>query len=360
MDVKQFEGRKRDHIRQALDPASQATGLSGLSRIRLRHEALPELNLEDIRLETPCLNRKLATPFYVSGMTAGHTDAAQINRALAEACHRRGWAMGVGSQRRELEGRETAPKLEEWKGLRDQFPSLVLFANIGISQLADAPVSALQKLVDNIDAQALVIHVNALQEALQPEGTPRFKGALEALKYVCSEIDMPVVLKETGCGFSARTLEKLGGIGLAAIDVSGLGGTHWGRIEGARAAEGSLQRKASETFADWGIPTAETVMAAREVLKGVEIWGSGGVRTGLDAAKLIALGAHRVGYARPALEAALAGAPELEKWMELQEYELRVALFCTGCQSPEKLRQEAPYEHSVVNHREQQWTASEA
>ncbi len=334
-----FEQRKRDHIKLALDAANQAAGLSRLDHVHLIHEALPDLDFQDVSLQADCLGKPMATPFYVAGMTAGHADAPRLNRLLAQACARRGWAMGVGSQRRELESGEDG-ELDGWKGIRAESPGLVLFANLGISQAIRSSIGAIVRLTENLEAQALVIHLNALQEALQPEGTPQFRGGLKRLAQLCQELAIPVVLKETGCGFSRQTLLRLNGLGLAAVDVSGLGGTHWGRIEGARAGEGSVQAKAAETFEGWGEPTAECVLNAREALSmPTEIWASGGVRSGLDSAKLIALGAHRVGYAKPALEAALGGPENLGFWMETQEYELRVALFCTGRGSPEQLRE---------------------
>ena len=338
MNTRQFEGRKRDHLQHALNPAHQASGLGGLGQIRLLHEALPDLDFQDIEIESHCLGIVSRTPYYVAGMTAGHADAPALNRVLADACQERGWAMGVGSQRRELESAIETPDL--WKALRHEVPKLTLFANIGISQLIRAPLSQIRKLVDSLQAQALVIHANALQEALQPEGTPQFKGALPTIARVCAEIGVPVVLKETGCGFSGETLRRLRASGLAAIDVSGLGGTHWGRIEGARAPVGSLQAVAAQTFAEWGEPTVDSVLFARQELDdSTEIWASGGVRTGLDAAKLIALGAHQVGFAKPALEAALGGGDQLRQWMAAREFELRIALFCTGCENPSVLRQ---------------------
>jgi len=345
MNIHQFEDRKREHIRHALDPSHQALGLSGLGDIHLQHEALPDLNLEEIQLQSSCLSHSLATPFFIAGMTAGHADAAHLNRTLALACQSRGWAMGVGSQRRELEAQGKkdllATQVDSWSKLRDDAPDLILFANLGISQLLGTSIAAVRRLVESISAQALVIHLNALQESIQPEGTPSFRGAFDVLKQVCEEIGVPVVVKETGCGFSKSTLKRLAEIGLSAVDVSGLGGTHWGRIEGARAkaAEGSeVFSGAAETFAEWGESTVDSVLAAREVLGKTEIWASGGVRNGLDAAKLIALGAHRVGYAKPALEAAIQGSEALDQWMLRQEYELRVALFCTGCSSTDVLR----------------------
>jgi isopentenyl-diphosphate delta-isomerase len=346
LDTRVFEGRKRDHIQHALNPAHQASGLGGLGQIRLVHEALPDLDLEEVILESTCLGHSSPTPFYVAAMTAGHADAARINRTLAEACQELGWSMGVGSQRRELETEDGSP--DHWSALRREVPRLNLFANIGISQLIHAPMARIKRLVDALQAQALVVHANALQEALQPEGTPRFRGAIPALQKACAEAGVPVILKETGCGFSAETLRRLRETGLAAIDVSGLGGTHWGRIEGARATEGSPQAIAAQTFADWGEPTVESVIAAgQELPESIEIWASGGVRTGLDAAKLIALGAHQVGFAKPALEAALGGGDKLRQWMAAREFELRVALFSTGSKSP-----------SVLRHKEGVWKAN--
>jgi isopentenyl-diphosphate delta-isomerase len=343
MDIEQFESRKRDHLRHALDPVHQAAGLGGLDRVHLVHEALPELDLDEISLETTCLGKTLATPFYVAGMTAGHADAPALNRRLAKACAARGWALGVGSQRRDLEAL-AGGMLDRWKELRAEAPELFLIANIGLSQLASSDPDRVLGLAGELGANAIAIHANALQEALQPEGTPRFKGGFAALSRLCAATRIPVILKETGCGFSKRTLERISAIGLGAVDVSGLGGTHWGRIEGARALEArsELMATASRTFASWGEPTADSVLAAREafaqVSKRPEIWASGGIRSGLDAAKAIALGAERVGFAKPALEAALSGDAALESWMKVIEYELRISLFCTGSRSSGALR----------------------
>lgn len=335
MDTKKFEGRKREHIQHSLNLANQALGLTGLDQIHLNHEALPEIDFDEIQLKSNCLGQSLKTPFFIAGMTAGHEEAFSINRTLAIACHQRGWAMGVGSQRRDL---ETSDSLDHWKSLRKEVPKLMLFANIGLSQLIHADLDQIQKIVSKIQADALVIHINALQEALQPEGTPQFRGGLVALKRICKFLDKPVVLKETGCGFAKRTLLQLANVGISAIDVSGLGGTHWGRIEGARAPSDSTHARASVTFANWGEPTAQCVLEAVNALPTTEIWASGGVRSGLDAAKLIALGASRVGYAQPALEAALGGLECLQNWMQLQEFELKIALFCTGSLNCDQLR----------------------
>jgi isopentenyl-diphosphate delta-isomerase len=359
MDIAQFEDRKRDHIRHAMDPAHQALGLGGFEQIRLRHEALPDFNFSEVEIHTNCLGQPSKTPFYVAGMTAGHPDAVQLNRMLARACARRGWAMGVGSQRRDLETARGSGT-DQWAILRKEAPELVLFANLGISQLAVSDLAELSKLIpqirnliEDLGARALAIHANALQEVIQPEGTPHFKNSLASLDRLCRDLGCPIILKETGCGFSRATLERLAPLSLAAIDVSGLGGTHWGRIEGARAETDSVHARAARTFADWGVPTAQSVVNARKVFgkssrSTTAIWASGGVRSGLDAAKLIALGAERVGYAKPALEAALEGEIALDRWMETQEYELRVAMFCTGSRTLQDLRREGVVDGEVL------------
>jgi isopentenyl-diphosphate delta-isomerase len=233
----------------------------------------------------------------------------------------------------------TSGATDQWKELRAEFPELILFANLGLSQLPGAFTTDVARVVESIRAQALVVHANALQEALQPEGTPQFKGGVAALARLTRELTVPVVLKETGCGFSKNTMLKLRETGLSALDVSGLGGTHWGRIEGARARVADpIRGGAAETFAQWGESTVQSLLTAHELCPELELWGSGGVRSGLDAAKAIALGAHRVGYAQPALAAALQGDEALSLWMEQQEYELKLALFCTGMRDPLALR----------------------
>jgi isopentenyl-diphosphate delta-isomerase len=348
MDIQQFEARKRDHIRHSLDPANQAVGHSDLDRIELVHEALPDLDFSEVSIASTRLGEPSTTPFYVAGMTAGHSDAFQLNSRLALACESRGWAMGVGSLRRDLEARTrgspssasagVSQSIDDWKRIRQEAPKLFLIGNLGISQIIGVEPRVIREILDELGAQALAVHLNSLQEALQPEGTPTFRGGRDALARLVSELGLPVLVKETGCGVSGPTAKTLALAGARAIDVSGLGGTHWGRIEGARAA-GHPSFDAAKTFAGWGISTARSVIeSARAVGGGVEIWGSGGVRSGLDAAKLLALGATQVGYAKPALEKALESTDALLEWMKLQEFELRVALFCTGSRDRVALR----------------------
>lgn len=335
MDLQKFEQRKKDHITQSLRDENQATGGARFEDVRLIHEALPEINFDEITLETKRLGRPVSVPFYVCGMTAGHAGANEINEKIASVCERRGWAMGVGSQRRELTEKDD---VDHWSEFKDRFSRLEVYGNIGISQAIVESPETLQKLVDGLGARGLFIHLNALQEVIQPEGTPQFKGGVAAIERLSETLSVPVLLKETGCGFSIDTLNRLAQVNVAAIDVSGYGGTHWGRIEGARAQEKSFSATAAQTFRGWGVSTLDSVMNAVKSQGKWEIWASGGVRNGLDAAKLIALGADQVGFAQPVLRAVMESEAALEHWMEQVEKELKVALFCTGCDTLESLR----------------------
>jgi isopentenyl-diphosphate delta-isomerase len=211
---KQFEARKRDHIRLSLSEENQATGESGLDRVLLIHEALPDLNLSEVTLAQTSLKTKYQTPFLVSSMTGGHADSTKLNALLARACAERGWRMGVGSQRKELGDPEAA---REWRQIRKSAPQVSLLGNLGIAQLIHTKTSAVEKLVDSLEADAMIIHLNALQEALQPEGTTDFKGGFKALERLCKTLSVPVVVKETGCGFSRATLKRLKSSGVKAV-----------------------------------------------------------------------------------------------------------------------------------------------
>ncbi|KTD11580.1 isopentenyl pyrophosphate isomerase [Legionella gratiana] len=326
-NYEQFEQRKQDHIKLALMPENQTTDLSTLDNIDLVHEALPDLNFDDVSIEGTRFGQAVKKPFLISSMTAGHRRAKHINRNLIEACAQNDWAMGVGSQRREL----TDPKAAfEWQHLRQDFPEVHLYSNLGIAQLIETSITDILRLTDALQANALIIHCNPLQECMQPEGTTTYKGCWNALTNLVKNLPLPIIVKETGCGFSRETMIRLNDIGIAAIDVGGLGGTHWGRIEGHRAIHDPIRQQAAITFRNWGIDTATSVRLAMELKPSYEIWGSGGVTNGLNAAKLFALGATTVGYARPLLEAALKSSAQVSLCMQTIEYELKVAMFCTG------------------------------
>lgn len=326
-DYSQFEQRKRDHIELALMPTNQSSELNAFDRFTLIHEALPDINFEDISITSSRFKQEICTPFIVSSMTAGHAQAININQRLIEACATMQWAMGVGSQRRELTDKHAAA---EWTILRNAFPQVNLFSNLGIAQIIDTPLAAIERLIDSLQAHALIIHCNPLQESIQPEGTTQFKGSWQALEELVNNLNIPVIVKETGCGFSKNTLARLNNIGIGAVDVSGCGGTHWGRIEGHRATQDEIKQQTAITFRNWGIDTMQSIRNALAIKPDYELWGSGGVRHGLDAAKLFALGATTVGFAKPLLEAALHSAEQVIKKMSLIEYELKTAMFCTG------------------------------
>ncbi|MGE5085251.1 MAG: type 2 isopentenyl-diphosphate Delta-isomerase [Bacillota bacterium] len=334
----QFENRKRDHIRIALDPRSQTEGQNGLDSIELVHEALPEMDFKEVDISTSFFfsgtSVPLSSPIFISSMTAGHEKGREINEALARLSDRRQILMGVGSQRRELNDSNAA---EEWAQVRKQAPKAKLLGNIGISQLIKTPIDQIRRLIESTEALALFVHVNPLQEALQPEGTPNFKNSLQAIENLVKLASVPVIVKEVGCGFSVQTLKRLEGAGVFAVDVAGLGGTHWGRVEGYRSEETEVLHQVAQTFANWGISTAQSVLNAQEARVSCEVWASGGVRNGLEVAKLLALGAKKIGLAKPFLEAALQGDEALEKLLNRLELELKIALFCTGSKNISEL-----------------------
>uniref|UniRef100_UPI00322159DA alpha-hydroxy-acid oxidizing protein n=1 Tax=Bdellovibrio sp. TaxID=28201 RepID=UPI00322159DA len=243
--------------------------------------------------------------------------------------------MGVGSQRRELEDSNAA---EEWAKVRKQAPKARLLGNIGIAQLIKSPIDKIRRLIDSTEAVALFVHLNPLQEALQPEGTTEFRAGLQAIENLVKLAGIPVIVKETGCGFSVATLKRLENTGIFAVDVSGKGGTHWGRVEGYRSEESEMLYQVAQTFADWGISTTESLLNAKEARVEYQLWASGGVRNGLEIGKLMALGASKVGVAKPFLEAALQGDEALEKLLTRLETELKITMFCTGCRNLKDLQ----------------------
>lgn len=349
----QFEKRKQDHLQIAMSEWVQTPHLGDLDEIQLVHEALPEMNLQDVDLKVSLFagqgakEKTLSVPFFVSSMTAGHKDSAIINSHLAELSQNQNILVGVGSQRRELTDGEAR---QEWLSIRQKYPRAVLAGNLGLSQLISSPLDAVLKMIETLEPVAFFVHTNPLQEALQPEGTPFFRGGLEALSKFCQKSPVPVILKEVGCGFSESTLLKLTETGVAAVDVSGAGGTHWGRVEASRWSSESMERQMAETFKDWGHSAVESLLNAQKSDVKYQVWGSGGVRTGLDIAKMLALGATMVGSAQPWLQALYesdrvdTGRPsamkistqaseKLHLVFTKLEKELKIAMFCSGCQS---------------------------
>lgn len=336
----QFEARKVDHIRIALDEKSQTPNLRDWDSIRVPHEAMPGLDLNEINLNSDVLDLNLKAPLFISSMTAGHEKGVELNLRLARAAEARGWLMGVGSQRRELQDPSARA---EWTSLRKKVPKAKLAGNLGMSQIIGLSPDSIKSLIENLEACALFIHTNPLQEALQPEGTPHFKGDLEALEQLCKVLPIPVILKEVGCGFSRQTLKRLSSLGLYAVDVAGAGGTHWGRVEGQRIEAASLSWEVAQSFSNWGLSTLESLQNAACETLDYEIWASGGVRSGIDALKALFFGAKMVGIAKPLMEAAVLGEESLQKVMQRFEQELRIAMFCSGCKDLNSISKKSPW-----------------
>ncbi len=330
----QFERRKLDHIRIALEAHQQTASLSDLERLHFQHEAFPEINYSGVSIQSSFLKHKIKTPFLISSMTAGHAKSENLNLNLAKAASRRGWIMGVGSQRREINDVKAG---SEWQRIRAQVPDLVLLGNLGASQLSEISVDKIVDMAERMLANGFIIHTNPLQEVLQKEGTTEFSGVLKKLEQLVKRLKIPVIVKEVGCGISLKTLSKLDSTGVFAVDLAGLGGTHWGRVEGARWPNDSLPAKIAKTFDNWGLSTTGCLLAARERVFSFEVWASGGVRNGLIAAKFLALGALRIGVAQPLMQAVMAGPDSLDEVMEQFETELKITLFCTGSKNIKEL-----------------------
>ena len=346
-------GRKAEHIRINLREDVAAKGVdSGFARYRFLHQALPELDLNAVDTSVEVLGRRLAAPLLISSMTGGTPEARRINRTLAEVAQARGLAMGLGSGRALLEH----PEVRDTFAVRALAPDALLLANLGAVQLnRGVTVDDCRRLVGGLGADALVLHLNPLQEALQPEGDVCFGGLLRRIEALCSRVGVPVVVKEVGWGIAPDTARRLLDAGAAAIDVAGAGGTSWSEVERHRI-EDPVRSRVAAAFAGWGIPTADALRLVRAAEPDAPVFASGGVRTGLDVAKAVALGADLVGLARPFLLAANEG-PRAAHDLALELAEvLRVTMLCVGARTiddlqgtPRLVRQgEEPSPHRVA------------
>ncbi len=305
---------------------------SGFDAVVLPNHALPEIDLSDVDPSCALFGRRLAAPILISCMTGGTPEAARINRRLARVAQARGLAMGLGSGRALLE----SPQLIETFDVRGEAPDVPLLANIGAVQLNNGyGIGECRRLVELLRADALVLHLNALQEALQPEGDTAFRGLLEKIKRLCAHAPFPIVVKEVGWGIGGDDVRRLFAAGVAAVDVAGAGGTSWSEVERYRIDEPWRARVAA-AFASWGIPTVQCLIEARKAAPTQALIASGGITTGIDVAKAIALGADLAGIAGPFLRAADAGTAD-ELAAELMET-LRIAMFCTGSATLSHLR----------------------
>ncbi|MEH2031658.1 MAG: type 2 isopentenyl-diphosphate Delta-isomerase [Nostoc sp.] len=323
----QTQNRKADHIRICLEEDVQSHQITnGLERYRFTHCCLPELNYNDIDISTTFLGKHLGAPLLISSMTGGTEQAGIINQRLAQVAQDYKIAMGVGSQRVAVE----KPQVADTFAVRKYAPDVLLFANLGAVQLNyKYGLDECLRVVDILEADALILHINPLQECIQPQGDTNFRGLLDKISKLCSKISIPVIAKEVGNGISAAIAQKLIAAGVAAIDVAGAGGTSWAKVESERA-ESPLQRRLGITFADWGLPTAECITTIRAIAPDVPLIASGGLRHGLDVAAAIALGADIAGLAMPFLQAAATSDTAVAKLAEVLIAEITTVLFCTG------------------------------
>jgi isopentenyl-diphosphate delta-isomerase len=327
--------RKSDHIRINLQEDVNFKQVpTGFERYRLIHCALPDFNLEDVDTSTSLLSKPLAVPFIISSMTGGTPEARAINRRLAEAAQTAGIGMGVGSQRAAIED----PALADTYRVRDVAPDILLMANLGAIQLSYGyGPDECRRAVEMIEADALILHLNPLQEALQPEGETRFAGLLPKIEAVCQASEVPVIAKEVGAGFSEQVARRLANVGVAAIDVAGAGGSSWSQVEMHRATT-ERQRQVAAAFADWGIPTSESLLMARRGAPELPIIASGGIRDGIQMAKAIALGAAVCGVAGAFLYAATRSTAAVAELISVLVTQLRIAMFAAGVPDVSALR----------------------
>lgn len=319
--------RKSQHLDIVLGGRAAGNGRTGLDAVRFEHVALPELDFDAVDLSTRFLGRGLALPFLVSSMTGGPARAAAINANLAAACQAAGVALAVGSQRVALEAGD-AGGLDA--GLRHAAPDIPILANLGAAQLnLGYGTDHARRAVEAIEADALIIHLNPLQEALQPEGDRDWRGLLTKIGALSRTLPVPLVVKEVGAGLSGSLVARLADEGITHFDTAGAGGTSWAAVEGARASH-PRDAAIAAAFADWGIPTATALLQTRAACPDATIIASGGLSTGLDAARAIRLGADLAGFAATLLPAAIHSAEAVLDAFAVLEGQLRVACFCTG------------------------------
>ena len=332
--VAPIDQRKADHIKINLEQDVRSALSSGLEKYRFIHEALPELDLDRIDTTLSLFGKKLNSPILISSMTGGTEAAKTINMRLAEAAQECGIAMGVGSQRAAIEHPEQAETFQ----VRKAAPDILLFANLGAVQLNYGyGIDQCRKAVDMIEADALILHLNPLQEAVQDAGDVNFSGLAKKIEEVCKKIEVPVIAKEVGWGISERTAKLLADCGVSAIDVAGAGGTSWSQVEMHRAPD-EFTRELAATFVGWGIPTAESILNVRMAVPKMTIFASGGIKDGLDIAKSIALGATLGGMAGQFLKAAAISNENVVEMMKLTMRQIEVTMFAAGVGKLESLK----------------------
>jgi len=330
--------RKADHIEICLEEDVKARiATTGFEDVSLIHKALPEIERKQINLSTTFLGHRFSAPILIGAMTGGTAKAQKINAALAQAVEELGVGMGVGSQRIAIDNPEAE---KSFRIVREKAPTAFIVANIGGPQLVNSyGVKEAKKAVEMVEADALAIHLNVLQEAIQPEGDTDYAGLVDKIRQLVESLEVPVIVKETGAGIAAEEAKILEEAGVAAIDVSGVGGTSWAAVEYYRARKLSdkLSQRLGETFWDWGIPTAVSLVEVVNSVK-IPVIASGGIYTGVDVAKAVALGASLCSAVSPFLRPATEGPEEVKKVLQLLIDELRNAMFLVGADSIHRLR----------------------
>jgi isopentenyl-diphosphate delta-isomerase len=333
--VAPIDQRKADHIKINLEKDVRSGLTTGLENYHFVHEALPELDLERVDPSLSLFGKRLAAPILISSMTGGTEEAGEINQRLAEAAQELKIAMGVGSQRAALENPKETPTFSI---VRQAAPDILLFANLGAVQLNYGyGIDQCRKAVDMIQADALILHLNPLQEAVQDAGDTNFEGLSKKIEEICKTLEVPVIAKEVGWGISERTARLLADCGVAAIDVAGAGGTSWSQVEMYRAPD-EFTRELAATFVGWGIPTAESILNVRKAASEMTIFASGGIRDGLDIAKCVALGATLGGMAGQFLKAAAVSTESVIRMIELTKRQIEVTMFATGTAKLDELQ----------------------
>ena len=320
--MKKTESRKKDHVELVLQKNVQYSNSPGFDSIKFIHNSLPEMDFNSIDLSSDFLGRKLSCPIIITGMTGGYKGAENINRDLAKTAEKYGLAFGLGSQRAMIENKS----LKRTYDVRRYAPSISLIANIGGVQLTKYPLATIRSLVEEVDADALAVHLNPLQEIVQSEGDKNFRGVLDAITSTTKDLGYPVIIKETGAGISTEVALKLKHAGVRYVDVSGSGGTSWSKVEYLR---GSF----TPGFEEWGITTVESIKMCKGILP---LIASGGIRSGIDIAKAIALGADLGGAAYPFLKAQKEG--KLRKVIETWISQLKTACLLTGSSNYRELK----------------------
>lgn len=336
-----IRGRKLEHLLVSLTEDVEH-GDPFFDEVYLVHEALPELDFRDVTLESTFLGRRIGAPLVISGMTGGHIFAGEINALLAEVAEAKRLPIGVGSQRAAIVDPTVA---WTYRVVREIARSVPVIGNIGAQQLlSDDFLSVAERAVEIVEADALAVHLNAAQEVFQPEGEPRYGGVLRRLSVLVEKLRVPIVIKETGSGISKEVAERLKAAGVKIIDVAGSGGTSWAKVEmyRARVKGDEVRAEAARTFSGWGVPTAISVLEVKSVYPEATVICSGGVRSGLDAAKCLALGADYAGMALPFLHAAAKGRDSLERLVDRVIFELRTAFFLTGAKDIETFKRKKP------------------